>query len=68
MEMLLVLKGSSFEKEPRLLSRQKNVIGNASKSSLRVRSQHARHDGPIVYVGSVSATSDRVSLSVFQGI
>ena len=48
MEVLLVLKGSSFEKKPRMLSRQKNVIGNANKSSLRVRSQHARNNGPTV--------------------
>ena len=48
MEMLLVLKGPSFEKKPRMLSRHKNVIGYANKSSLRVRSQHARNDGPIV--------------------
>ena len=48
MEMLLVSKGSSFEKKPRMFWRQKNVIGNANKSSLRVRSQHAIADGPTV--------------------
>ena len=48
MEMLLLLKGSSFEKKPRMLSKQENVKGNANKSSWRVRSRHARNNGPIV--------------------
>ena len=46
--MLLVLKESSFEKKPRMLLRKKNVIGNANKSSFRVKSQHARTNGPTV--------------------
>ena len=49
MEMLLILKGPSFEKKPRMLWRQKNVIGNANKSNLKVWSQHARTtNGPTV--------------------
>ena len=46
--MLSVLKESRFEKKPRMFWRQKNVIGNANNSSLRVRSQHARTNGPTV--------------------
>ena len=43
MEMLLVLKGLCFEKKPQMFLRcnRCNVIGNAYKSSLRVRGQHA---------------------------
>ena len=42
MEMLLVLKGPCFEKKPQMFLRcnRCNVIGNAYKSSLRVRGQH----------------------------
>ena len=48
MRMLLVLKGYSFEKDIQMLQKQKIVVGNANKSSLRVRSQHARTNGPTV--------------------
>ena len=48
MEVLLVLKGASFEKKSRMLSGQIDVTGNANNSSLGVRSQHARNNGPTV--------------------
>ena len=72
MEVLLVFKRSRFEKTLKCL-RQKNEIiptrqvinNNANKSSFRVRSQHARNNGPAVQVGSVSATSNGVPLQVF---
>ena len=64
--MLLVLKRSSFEKKSRMFQRQKIVIGNANKSSLRVRSQHVKTNGPTVKVGSIFATSDRAPLQVYM--
>ena len=45
MEMLLVLKESSFEKKSLNDLKTENVIGDANKSSLRVRSLHVRTNG-----------------------
>ena len=74
LEVLLVLKRSSFEKSLNRL-RQKNeliptrqVINNANKSSFRVWSQHARNNGPAVQVGSVSAISDSQKAKVKNGV
>ena len=60
MEMLLVLKGSSFEKKA---SNALTTEKCNRKSSLRVRSQSMPEQ-----VGSISATSDRVPLQVLQGV
>ena len=46
--MLLVLKRPCFEKSLECLEDKKNVIGNANKSSFRVRSQHAKTNKPTV--------------------